>query len=153
MFAQTGTDAAEAPPPEYFVLRPALDSAVLQDVDLHLSFFRDAFLEVQDAAVHLGPPGSGTPFHSHTHAASALIHGRKEWYLTPPTELLTSRVHPREWSQQVLPFLNETAAPLHCVQRPGDVLYIPDYWSHSVLNLEDTVAVSTTMRPALYQLQ
>ena len=31
---------------------------------------------------------------------------------------------------------------LRCVQRPGDVLWVPDYWGHAVLNLDETVGVA-----------
>ena len=32
-------------------------------------------------------------------------------------------------------------------QEPGDIIYVPAGWGHAVLNLEDTVAVATEIRP------
>ena len=29
-----------------------------------------------------------------------------------------------------------------CVQRPGDVVYIPENWGHAVVNLADSIAVA-----------
>jgi hypothetical protein len=31
--------------------------------------------------------------------------------------------------------------PLECVQRPGEVLFVPDRWAHMTLNLGETVAI------------
>jgi oxalate decarboxylase/phosphoglucose isomerase-like protein (cupin superfamily) len=35
---------------------------------------------------------------------------------------------------------------LECVQEPGDLLYLPSQWYHSVRNIGDTVAVSALRR-------
>jgi hypothetical protein len=32
--------------------------------------------------------------------------------------------------------------PLECIQEPGDLLFVPSTWWHSVLNLEESVAVT-----------
>jgi len=45
-----------------------------------------------------------------------------------------------DWVQSVYPTL--TQRPVECVQKAGEILFIPTGWFHGVLNLEDTVAVA-----------
>jgi len=45
----------------------------------------DLFLFLQAKRIFfLGPNGSGTFFHSHSHTVNALVHGVKHWILLPP---------------------------------------------------------------------
>ncbi len=44
-----------------------------------------------------------------------------------------------------LPRLDEDHAPLECVQETGDLVYIPDMWGHSVLNLADSIGIAYEM--------
>lgn len=48
------------------------------------------------------------------------------------------------WLTAVYPAVRKDAAsrPLECVQRAGDVLYVPAGWYHATINLGDTIAVA-----------
>ena len=51
-----------------------------------------------------------------------------------------------EFVARVLPTLEGADAPLQCVQRSGDLLYVPARWGHSALNLRPTVGVAIGFR-------
>jgi hypothetical protein len=78
----------------------------------------------------IGTSGAGIPFHSHSGTFNEQLIGRKRWGLYSP-----GRVPPRgynpdksylQWLLSDLPALRAEEAPLQCVQRPGDLLWIPD---------------------------
>jgi len=90
----------------------------------------------------LGPPNAGAYFHAHSAAWNAVIHGSKRWFLFPPPASNYGPKHGSmvDWVQSVYPTL--TQRPVECVQKAGEILFIPTGWFHGVLNLEDTVAVA-----------
>ena len=96
----------------------------------------------------VGGSGSGAPMHFHQDAFNALAVGTKRWVLRPPSEATLSTEHPLSWlrrnSQQLL-----AEGTKSCTQSAGDVLYVPDSWSHLVLNLEESVAVAVEFYPDL----
>merc|ERR1711924_316872 len=86
----------------------------------------------------LGPPMSGANMHFHGAALSALVHGRKRWGLLPPASAYFSTKPGREWFDShdaTKPFVR------HCVQRAGDLIFIPRNWGHAVINLQTSVSV------------
>ena len=114
----------------------------------------------------LGPSRTGLPFHSHGKTWLALIHGSKRWLVYPPgynapaeiqqqfNPLLSNYV----WMQNVYPKLAslppapvdpsaDTAStspysrPLECVQRPGDIIYLPEGWAHMTINIGEAVGI------------
>lgn len=93
-----------------------------------------------------GRKGSGAPFHVHADAVNAAIHGDKHWFILTPGRSVYSRKPVRDWMENDLPRLMETDpdnVPLQCVQRAGDVIYIPLDWAHAVHNLhENTFGVA-----------
>eukprot|EP00808_Paulinella_micropora_P022723 g42600.t1 len=88
----------------------------------------------------MGPAGSGSPLHFHIPAWNALIVGRKYWTIYPsPVSLMSAG--PRDVS------VLETGAnllpkPWHCTQEAGDILFVPNAFVHSVMNLCDSVGVA-----------
>ena len=48
----------------------------------------------------------------------------------------------KEWEEGFLRGRHNDPAAVVCVQRPGDVVYVPENWGHAVVNLEDSVAVA-----------
>lgn len=101
----------------------------------------------------IGPPRSGTAFHSHTEAWTALAHGRKRWLFYPPNQSPPAGgsgpdTYPAfaitDWWDRIRPHLNGPASnrPIECVQEPGDLMYVPEGWHHAVINVEDVVGIS-----------
>jgi histone arginine demethylase JMJD6 len=91
-----------------------------------------------------------------TSAWNACVAGRKRWVmLAPETDLAAHGLahfdagkHPMAigWFLDVLPRLRAAARAgelrmVECVQRKGDLVYVPAGWHHAVLNLEFTCAV------------
>lgn len=85
----------------------------------------------------LGQKDSGAPFHIHADAVNAAVTGLKQWYIYTPARTLYSRKTIKKWVEEDLKELPMDERPLECLQRPGDVVYVPLDWGHAVLNLED----------------
>ncbi|CAK0808752.1 unnamed protein product [Prorocentrum cordatum] len=88
--------------------------------------------------------GSSTPFHTHGAAAFVLVSGSKLW-------LLTKRI-PRAM-QNVLGYQTGQALLQHqerfeewgisvFLQRPGQIVVVPELWYHSTVNIEAAIGVS-----------
>lgn len=106
----------------------------------------------------MGPPRSGSTFHKDPNSTSAwngLISGLKMWIMYPPDcpppavypskneADVTTPVSVPEW---MLRFYKEIRTskvkPIQCLQRPGDLIFIPNGWWHQVLNIEESIAVT-----------
>ncbi len=78
----------------------------------------------------LGGPDSGIPFHFHKDGYAEVLWGRKLWGIYPPMQVAPG--HNRfsthsQWIREVLPEITvPEARPMHCVQEPGEVYYIPE---------------------------
>ena len=108
--------------------------------------------------VVFGPARSGSSLHIDplaTSAWNALLLGTKRWVLLPPGVPRTS-CKPRipgvtdseavTWFTHILPRCTAAdwphARPLQCVQRRGEIMYVPNGWWHAVLNASNTIAVT-----------
>jgi histone arginine demethylase JMJD6 len=109
----------------------------------------------------VGPKRSGTLPHVDplgTCAWNALISGEKLWVLWEPSDAsVAGLVHDGAWSgvptvcfQRLLEAseAGACALPRVFVQRPGDVVFVPAGWSHGVLNLSDTIAITENFVPS-----
>ena len=105
----------------------------------------------------IGPNGSGSPFHTDPHRSSAwnaVIEGCKRVSFYPPEvippgvdeELIHSDYYASEdtmeWYRDTYPSLPLERLPLEVLVHPGEILFIPSGWWHSVLNIGLTVAVT-----------
>lgn len=88
--------------------------------------------------LYQGILGTGAPMHLHVDAWNALIFGRKRWMVLPPSRSRYSTMPAVEFCQKEVAQLDT----LQWVQEAGDICYIPRYWSHSVLNLQECVGVA-----------
>eukprot|EP00055_Hartaetosiga_balthica_P015073 m.86761 g.86761 ORF g.86761 m.86761 type:complete len:768 (-) comp8771_c0_seq2:285-2588(-) len=100
-------------------------------------------IETRSRQFYLGPAGSGAPMHVHSGAWNALVFGRKRWYLVPPAHAFYSIEHPRDFVEEVLPGLKTAKAVLECVQESGDVLFVPEMWSHAILNEAESIGFAS----------
>ena len=104
----------------------------------------------------MGASGSGVPFHVHNDGFSEVFHGRKRWFLYPPGDEPRLLGFAREketffrpdesslqWLRHVYPTLTPEQMPLECVIEPGEALYFPSMWYHAIVNLQETVFIST----------
>ena len=83
----------------------------------------------------VGRRGAFVSRHSHARGWNLLVYGEKEWTLSRP-----------------LSFESHT-----CVQRPGELLWIPDHWHHAVVSRDASFGVayqgrSTSPPPELYAM-
>lgn len=69
----------------------------------------------------------------------------KRWFLYLPDEKpdFDPDASTLQWYYNVYPTLKEEDKPIECTLKPGEILYIPDWWWHATLNLGETVFIST----------
>ena len=105
---------------------------------------------VDQSEASSGPAGSGSPPHYHMAAVNVLVYGRKRWTLLPPNDAVYGALPVREWHAAGGPeaLRDQGHRVLECVQRPGDMLYVPDHWGHAVLNMEPSVGFATEVATA-----
>lgn len=102
----------------------------------------------------LGAAGTGLVMHRHWEAWNTVIHGKKHWYLYPPSAVPPLQfpvvVSIQEWLAQIYPEIKRLALdgnvdvslPLECTQHAGQLIYIPEGWYHSTVNLVETIGVA-----------
>ena len=105
--------------------------------------------------ISLGGAGSGLPWHTHGETWIATVYGRKAWFVYAPGDAgSTQRGSPLHdasaWFVHTLPTLSEAQRPLHCVQQPGEIVYLPAGWAHLTVNLDETIGAGaqSNIRPA-----
>eukprot|EP00605_Chrysophyceae_sp_TOSAG23-4_P001429 GSChrysophyteH1.ASY1.ANO1.1557.1 assembled CDS len=113
---------------------------------------RSIFVNAQWA---LGDGGSGAPVHFHNTAWNALIYGAKKWVLYPPTHMMMSKEQIYDFFQGGMNEIKKKPRiqprPSMCVQTAGDVMIVPESWAHGVLNIQQSVAVATEIKAALWR--
>eukprot|EP01051_Picozoa_sp_SAG22_P004208 SAG22_NODE_219_length_14877_cov_14.334619_19_plen_392_part_00 len=123
----------------------------------------DHLQEFEMAILTLSPKGGDMPFHQHMTSWLYLAYGRKLWYISPPDhspapELLWNDPWDviNGWPQE----LDEAAQKsgkmhskpvLKCLQKPGEILWLPkDYW-HATANIDDCVGIGGHKHPVVDQ--
>lgn len=104
----------------------------------------------------IGAPHSGSNFHvdpNGTAAWNACITGAKKWILFPPGQIppavrqsadgaeVTTTVSLVEWFLNYYPAtrdLDPEKRPIECIQRAGEVIFVPSGWWHCALNLDES---------------
>lgn len=96
----------------------------------------------------LSGTGTGVPFHTHGPVFAEVFYGRKRWFVSGPE-------HRPEFNgtQTTLFWYRNTLRAMSAKDRSviydgicarGDLLYLPDRWYHSTLNLGQTVFMSVS---------
>ena len=116
-------------------LHPKQHEALLNDIP-KLGYFSN-LVEVH-TQFYQGPAGTGAPMHLHTDAWNCLVYGEKRWFLMPPFQGAYSAMPVRQWVDELYPSMKV----LECMQRAGDILYVPKYWSHAVLNTRESIGIA-----------
>lgn len=91
--------------------------------------------------VFFGGDGSGATYHWHEAAFNILYVGVKEWKIAPPMYRGTTGMT----AQKVAASLDEKIS-LTCVQQPGDLFYIPNFWGHSTINHGFTIGAAGILK-------
>lgn len=135
---------------------------VFQD-DL-FSVFEKVDCRPDHAWLIVGPQRSGSTFHkdpNYTSAWNAALSGRKLWVMLPPHIVppgvgtdddeseVTSPVGIAEWV--LAGFFNDAATIDECiiaVTFPGECMHVPAGWWHSVINIDDSVALTQNFAPS-----
>ncbi|CAJ0831953.1 8519_t:CDS:2 [Entrophospora sp. SA101] len=99
---------------------------------------------------------SGSTFHkdpNSTSAWNAVIKGSKKWIMYPPDSLppgvftsaaeVTSPISLMEWYLNFYKMaLKSKPRPLEGICKAGEIIFVPNGWWHSVLNLDDSIAIT-----------
>eukprot|EP01065_Artemidia_motanka_P005509 TRINITY_DN12654_c0_g1_i1.p1 TRINITY_DN12654_c0_g1~~TRINITY_DN12654_c0_g1_i1.p1 ORF type:complete len:476 (+),score=104.00 TRINITY_DN12654_c0_g1_i1:51-1478(+) len=106
-----------------------------------------------------GGSGRGATVHDHPETYFALLQGSKWWVLWPPggleqagAEWVLDTVWPQQvyMTRQVRELLSAAEGthrkPLVCLQRAGEVMYVPDYWWHATVNVGESVGFGEQQR-------
>ncbi|CAJ1946256.1 unnamed protein product [Cylindrotheca closterium] len=143
--------------PEFYEKCPFWDPAASHGHDLlqHLGAER----RPDHTWMIMGPKRSGSVFHldpNCTHAWNACIEGRKRWIFYPPG-VNPPGIFPSEdgdevalplsvgewlmqyWEEHTKQYRSRPPheRPMECTVGPGDVIFVPHGWWHSVINLDD----------------
>ena len=82
----------------------------------------------------------------HQNSLNTLAHGRKRWFLTPPSQAFFSTQSSAEWlrglNETTIGRKREAGALFECVQQPGDVLFLPLGWGHATFNEKLSLGIS-----------
>ena len=59
--------------------------------------------------------------------------------------------HEKKKGQFTKTYVSPQVKPLTCVQTAGDVMIVPESWSHGVLNIQQSVAVATESKGSFWR--
>lgn len=133
-------------------------SKLYNDYDVPEYFNEDLFQFIGDTRpdyrwVIMGPKRSGSTFHidpNGTSAWNACVIGRKKWVMYPPgcippgvyptsdNSEVTSPISVAEWFLQYY----KAGSAYECVVEPGEIMFVPRGWWHTVINLDDSIAIT-----------
>eukprot|EP00933_Yihiella_yeosuensis_P073749 TRINITY_DN8249_c0_g1_i2.p1 TRINITY_DN8249_c0_g1~~TRINITY_DN8249_c0_g1_i2.p1 ORF type:complete len:417 (-),score=52.05 TRINITY_DN8249_c0_g1_i2:394-1623(-) len=93
----------------------------------------------------IGAYGQGISFHSHSDSYNIQIHGEKRWGMYAPGNMTPTGFFPDEnyasWLKYRRNGTNFRPPDYECIQRPGEVLYVPESFAHATICLGNSVAI------------
>ncbi len=86
----------------------------------------------------MGSKASGVHFHHHNDGWSYLFYGQKRWFFLKPSKTPSishvGRISMREWYKKyIYPRLLVGELPDECLQKEGDLMYVPENWWHATV--------------------
>ena len=108
--------------------------------------------------------GTGSSWHYHTESVTLLLHGEKRWFfMSPPDSVMSNVVEREEWeeweewedkwevsdddSDDDDTWSHQGRRMITFVQRPGDLVFVPDRWSHRTRNERMTMGLTFEVAP------
>ena len=107
--------------------------------------------------------GTGSSWHYHTESVTLLLHGEKRWFfVSPPDSVMSNVVEWEEWedkwevsdddsddddSDDDNTWSHQRQRMITFVQRPGDLVFVPDRWSHRTRNERMTMGLTFEVAP------
>ncbi len=107
----------------------------------------------EDVMVSIASSRIGFPLHAHGRSWMGLVHGYKLWVMYHPESMvklpatvydpLVAKQTHWGWFRDIyhdeINQLPKDQQPLLCMQQPGEVLVLPDYWYHLTINAGEAV--------------
>jgi len=81
----------------------------------------------------LASEGFGIGMHKHKSAMFMLLVGQKKWYMSSSEDL--------EGDAQTHPGFYREKSSHKCIQKPNEILFVPNEWYHEIFNLEYTAGI------------
>ena len=100
-------------------------------------------LNLYHIQLFVGPAGSGVPPHYHRPTLNYQTSGSKRWQLMAPADSIYSVKPSAAWQEEFRSGPNRSQV-FECTQRAGDVLYLPQMWTHATVNNELSIGVALT---------
>jgi len=128
---------------------------LLEDLN-EMPLFDDERIYKVHYLIWVGPGGTHTGLHIDTDPMSLLlqIHGKKELKLFPPQQseyiypsskydygAVLSKVDFQHIDFETFPLMNLTK-PMNVILQPGDALFVPSGWFHTVNSLTESISLS-----------
>jgi hypothetical protein len=130
---------------EYLFQSLPLGHSLRGEIESHFpAWAGPSFPDERQVQLAIGPAHSGAPPHYHKAAINTLFYGHKKWFLFPPKDSIYSSTPSAKWVEKGPAESRQEGRTIYeCDQRPGEILFIPDFWGHATLNLEPSVAVAS----------
>lgn len=93
----------------------------------------------------VGGIGQGAPVHFHGDAWNVCVYGQRRWFLFPPSTAIYSNVPTKQWLAEDYPNLTPEQRPLECMQRGGDVIFVPSMFGHGTYTVQESVGVAVEL--------
>merc|ERR1712232_309707 len=82
--------------------------------------------------------------HAHNHAFSGIVYGMKHWVAFDPSREndVAAGVQPLKWLREKYNAATRRGRAWHCTQPAQSIMYMPSHWSHSTVNIVETIGVA-----------
>jgi hypothetical protein len=70
------------------------------------------------------------------------VYGQRRWFLFPPGTSTYSNIPTKQWLKDTYPTLPKKGRPSECMQRGGDVIFVPAMWGHATYTVQASVGVA-----------